>query len=541
MRGNILIVDDELGPRESLRMILKAEHDVRTASSGEEALAEVERQKPDLVFLDLRMPGMSGTKVLEAIKAKHPDVEVAIITAYAAVESARIAVQCGALDYLIKPYSVSDVERIVDRALRSRRQQHDAEMLMGQLGKLTEAIAWRARALADAPEASSLTNALDRLQLFQTAITEDLDSLRELSELGEVAAEVTHDINNLLTIILTSAQFLISHIDSHPSTDLQTVVARLGSIVQAAEDCSAMVKRVRDFTRTQGALLETTELDINELVSGTVALKREETTAKGLDVELRTVLRPVPLVRGDEVSLRNVLMNLLENALDAVAGHGVIEVRTEVRENVVRIEVADNGCGMSPEVASKATRAFFSTKQVRGTGLGLSIADKVVRQHNGRMTLDSEEGRGTTVTIELPTVGEVKPLAEARRDSGTVLLIEDEPAMRSLMAAILEAEGYRVLQASDGLEGWTAFEEFQGEAEGRPLVVVTDHELPGMTGRELASRIKTLDASRPVMIVSGYIHGGEGPEDMLMSKPFDLDEFTSRVRSLIERAASSVS
>lgn len=541
MRGNILIVDDELGPRESLRMILKAEHDVRTASSGEEALAEVERQKPDLVFLDLRMPGMSGTKVLEAIKAKHPDVEVAIITAYAAVESARIAVQCGALDYLIKPYSVSDVERIVDRALRSRRQQHDAEMLMGQLGKLTEAIAWRARALADAPEASSLTNALDRLQLFQTAITEDLDSLRELSELGEVAAEVTHDINNLLTIILTSAQFLISHIDSHPSTDLQTVVARLGSIVQAAEDCSAMVKRVRDFTRTQGALLETTELDINELVSGTVALKREETTAKGLDVELRTVLRPVPLVRGDEVSLRNVLMNLLENALDAVAGHGVIEVRTEVRENVVRIEVADNGCGMSPEVASKATRAFFSTKQVRGTGLGLSIADKVVRQHNGRMTLDSEEGRGTTVTIELPTVGEVKPLAEARRDSGTVLLIEDEPAMRSLMAAILEAEGYRVLQASDGLEGWTAFEEFQGEAEGRPLVVVTDHELPGMTGRELASRIKTLDASRPVMIVSGYIHGGEGPEDMLMSKPFDLDEFTNRVRSLIERAASSVS
>jgi len=522
-------------------MILKAEHDVRTASSGEEALAEVERQKPDLVFLDLRMPGMSGTQVLEAIKAKHPDVEVAIITAYAAVESARIAVQCGALDYLIKPYSVSDVERIVDRALRSRRQQHDAEMLMGQLGKLTEAIAWRARALADAPEASSLTNALDRLQLFQTAITEDLDSLRELSELGEVAAEVTHDINNLLTIILTSAQFLISHIDSHPSTDLQTVVARLGSIVQAAEDCSAMVKRVRDFTRTQGALLETTELDINELVSGTVALKREETTAKGLDVELRTVLRPVPLVRGDEVSLRNVLMNLLENALDAVAGHGVIEVRTEVRENVVRIEVADNGCGMSPEVASKATRAFFSTKQVRGTGLGLSIADKVVRQHNGRMTLDSEEGRGTTVTIELPTVGEVKPLAEARRDSGTVLLIEDEPAMRSLMAAILEAEGYRVLQASDGLEGWTAFEEFQREAEGRPLVVVTDHELPGMTGRELASRIKTLDASRPVMIVSGYIHGGEGPEDMLMSKPFDLDEFTNRVRSLIERAASSVS
>jgi len=196
---------------------------------------------------------------------------------------------------------------------------------------------------------------------------------------------------------------------------------------------------------------------------------------------------------------------------------------------------------MSPEVASKATRAFFSTKQVRGTGLGLSIADKVVCQHNGRMTLDSEEGRGTTVTIELPTVGEVKPLAEARRDSGTVLLIEDEPAMRSLMAAILEAEGYRVLQASDGLEGWTAFEEFQREAEGRPLVVVTDHELPGMTGRELASRIKTLDASRPVMIVSGYIHGGEGPEDMLMSKPFDLDEFTSRVRSLIERAASSVS
>ncbi|MCD6351362.1 MAG: response regulator [Armatimonadetes bacterium] len=540
MRGKILIVDDEAGPRESLRMILKQYHDVRTASNGQEALEGIGREKPDLVFLDLRMPGMSGTEVLKRIKSEWPDVEVAIITAYAAVESARVAVQCGAIDYLTKPYSVADVERIVDKALRSRRRQHEAEMLSGQLAKLTEALARRASSM-DSDDGAGVGAALDRLRRFQSSLDEDMASLRELSELGEVAAEVTHDINNLLTIILTSAQFLIRQIDSERETDLSSIASRLSGIVQAAEDCSMMVRRVRDFTRTK-AEPAVGPVNINDVVSAAADLEREEVAAKGRAVEFRVHLEPVPIIEGDEVALRNIIVNLIENSLDALKEEGGwIELRTSAGEGKVVIQVRDNGQGMPPEVAAKATRAFFSTKASRGTGLGLSIAEKTVKQHHGQLRVDSEVGVGTTVTIELPVHAPLTAApagAQGDGQAGTVLLIEDEKTMRELMAAILEAEGYRVHLAEDGLAGMARFQELSSNAHG-PLVVVTDHEMPGMTGRELAGQIKQISPKTPVLIVSGYISSGGGPEDELISKPFDIDEFTGCVQRLMKEARAS--
>ncbi len=540
MRGKILIVDDDAGPRESLRMILKQNHDVRTASGGEEGLQEIEREKPDLVFLDLRMPGMSGTEVLKAIKAKYPEVEVAIITAYAAVESARIAVQCGAIDYLTKPYSVVDVERIVEKALRSRRRQHEAEMLSGQLAKLTEALARRTHAL-EGDSGPHVAAALDRLRSFQSSLDEDMQSIRELSELGEVAAEVTHDINNLLTIILTSAQFLIRQIDNQSETNLEAIAARLGGIVQAAEDCSTMVRRVRDFTRTNVDPV-LSPVNVNDLVASTAELKREEVAIAGDDIEFRLSLEPLPLIEGDEVALRNVIVNLIENSLDALNGSGVIELQTHAANGTISIRVRDTGCGMPPEVAAKATRAFFSTKRSRGTGLGLSIAEKAIKRHNGQLRIESQEGVGTTVTIELPIHGALPAAVAALgpdRRKGTIILAEDEEAMRNLMAAILESEGYWVLTAEDGLAGLALFREAHKQQGSRGLVVVTDHEMPGMTGRELASHVKEIDPAAPVLIVSGYISGGNGPEDALISKPFDIDEFTGCIHRLMTKAASA--
>ncbi len=211
MRGNILIVDDEEGPRESLRMILKEDHNVRTAADGDAALREVEREEPDLVFLDIRMPGMSGTEVMKAVKTAHPDIQVAIVTAYAGVESARLAVRYGAIDYLTKPYSVGDVERIVEKALNVRRQRHETAILSAQLAKVTEALT------AQAPAAGGVSSALDSLRSLQTSVTEDLAPLREHGEWGEVAAEVTHDIDNLLAIIMVSRSSSCARSTSAPT------------------------------------------------------------------------------------------------------------------------------------------------------------------------------------------------------------------------------------------------------------------------------------------------------------------------------------
>lgn len=541
MRGDILIVDDEAGPRESLRMILKADHDVRTAASATEALEEVDRQPPDLVFLDLRMPDMHGTEVLKAIKTRHPDVEVAIITAYAGLESARLAVRYGAIDYLTKPYSVADVQRIVERALAARRREHDAEVLAAQIAKLTEALSARDGELARAPSGEVAT-ALASLRSLQNTLQEDLDTLREFAQLGEVAAEVTHDINNLLAVILTSAQFLLYQLSSQGPGEPEAVAARLSSIVQAAEDCSVMLQRIKDYTRL-AVTHEPTLVDLNELVSAAVSSKRDDVQVRGLDIEFRVYQESLPSILADEVALRSVLINLIDNSIDALGEGGLIEISTRQEESNVILEVRDNGCGMPPEVLAKAKEPFFTRKSGRGTGLGLSIADKIVRRHGGTLNIHSAPGQGTTVIIALPagTAAVQRPLAaepEAVKP-GTVLLVEDEQAMRNLMVAMLEGEGYRVLSAGSGNGGWTLFEQLRYREGVQDLVVVTDQEMPGLTGRDLASRIKQADPSVPVVIVTGYRLEGSGEEDAVLRKPFDVAEFLGCIRDMLSRSLTA--
>ncbi len=138
-QADILVIDDEAGPRESLRMILKDRHRVRTAENGPQGLEMIRQQKPDLVFLDIRMPGMDGVEVMQRIKAFDPDIEVAIITAYAAVETAQAAVRQGALDYLSKPFAVSDVLDIVERALERCRRRADQRAMIEQVRQISAA------------------------------------------------------------------------------------------------------------------------------------------------------------------------------------------------------------------------------------------------------------------------------------------------------------------------------------------------------------------------------------------------------------------
>ncbi|MCE5219154.1 response regulator [bacterium] len=562
MRGNILVVDDEGGPRESLRMILKMDHDVRTAESGPIALAEIARQKPDLVFLDISMPDMPGTEVLRQVKEQWPDVEVAIITAHAAVDSARLAVRFGALDYLTKPYSIADVTRIVDRALSARRQQHDSDVLSAQLAKMAETLGGWARSL-DADRSDGIAHAVDSLRSVQSSLPEDLESMRKLSELGEVTAEVTHDINNLLTVILTNSQFLLMQLEGQVEAEVSpkdppAVASRVSRIVRAAEDCSMIIRRVKDFVRANVSHPAVT-LNVNDLVSSAVDLKRDVNGESDRQVEYVMRLRPVPKIQGDEIALRTVIVNLIENSLDAVGKEGTIELSTELRDGFVRIQIRDDGCGMSPEVLENAKGAFFSANKPQGTGLGLSTADRVARAHQGRLEIDSAEGVGTTICLLIPPVNAqpeaaptmdtaetrpegsqavTAPAATPENPKGIILLVDDEEGIRELMAAVLETDGYRVLQAPDGRQGWEMFQREHHRADDLPLVVVTDHEMPQLTGRELSLLVKRLDPTVPVLIVSGYITEHTGPEDAVLGKPFDLQEFLECVRGL--RAADTV-
>lgn len=538
MRGKILIVDDEPGPRESLRQILKQDHDVRTASCGEEGLREVERELPDLVFLDLRMPGMDGTEVMKRIKAAHPEVEVAIITAYAAVESARLALRLGAVDYLIKPYSVADVEKIVEKALSSRRRDHDAQVLAAQLETMTKNLVAQAGAIAGS-QGNGVGEAIETLQRFQQSFGDDLASFQQLCELGEVTAEVSHDLNNLITVILTSAQFLLERVRTQEQANREDVDHWASNIVRAAQDCTSTLQQIRNYVRAN-INREPQDVRINDLVLAVADLTRDKVAAHAGNVELVTSLRSLPVVKGDEIAIRNVLVNLVQNSLDALAGSGRIEIQTEATQDHVWIRVKDDGPGMPEEVLANATQAFYSTKSDRGTGLGLSIAQKVARKHEGELVIESEPGRGTTVSLSIPIVAPMPAQSpaqpEPRAQGGVVVVADDQEAMRDIIVRLLETEGFRVLPAADGSDAWAIIERVLRERDGEPVMVVTDHEMPGMTGRALAERVKRTAPSVPVVLASGYNVSEEGPEDALVPKPFNISDLLDPVRRLMSEA-----
>jgi len=537
MRGDILVVDDEAGPRESLRMILKPDHDVRIACNGQEALDEIEKRKPDLIFLDLKMPGMDGTEVLRLAKERHPDVAVAIMTAYAGVESARLAVRLGAVDYLMKPYSVADVERVVTEVLSARRQEHDARVLADQVASMANSLSARAGAW-DKAAASSVAEAADSLKSLHETVGDDLASVQELCELGEVTAEVSHDINNFLTVILASSEFVLTQLESGRECPPETLNRRVSAIMRAAGDCTAMVQRIKSYVRAE-VDEEHGLVQLNNVVSSAVDMAREKAAARGTRVGFVTHLNDVPPVPGDETALKNVLVNLVENSLDAMPEGGTVELRTLVSDEKVRIQVCDTGAGMSADVLAKATKAFYSTKQSRGTGLGLSVVNKIVRGHQGQLSITSAVGVGTTVTIELPvalTVTEFEeegcqPDEDSRKP--TVIVADDQDAMRDIISNVLQAEGYDTLCAADGTEAWRLFQDVHPTMPPGALVVVADHEMPGILGLDLAELVKEADADTPVMIVTGYSVPATQAVDALMHKPFGTQDLVDNVGRLM--------
>ena len=350
-------------------------------------------------------------------------------------------------------------------------------------------------------------------------------------------------------------------IDAQHGAESDAIGQRVSRIVRAAEDCTTIIRRIKDFVRLN-VNFRPSLMDVNELVSSAVTLKRETTSGTGKVVDLRCDLGDVVPIYGDEVGLRTVLVNMIENSLDAL-DEGFIEVATGFKGGYVHIQVRDNGCGMSPDVLAKATEAFFSANKPHGTGLGLSTADRIIRRHEGRLSIASEEGAGTTITIELqleasqrggggaqpgtqtPTrqtpVYEPADTPRQPGESGTVILADDEDSIREFMATVLEADGYEVLRAKDGAEGLECFQQARSRSAGGPLMVITDQEMPAMNGRELAARVKQTDQAIPVLIVSGYqLPEGCGAEDALLTKPFGIRDLLDRVQGLISVAPAPV-
>ena len=372
-----------------------------------------------------------------------------------------------------------------------------------------------------------------------------------MQAVGQLAGGVAHDFNNLLTVIIGNCEFLLMrHQAGDPS------FKEINEVHQNALRAAALVSQLLAFSRKQ--TMQPKALGLGDVI-GELAQMLRRLVGEGIalnverDPELWTV-------HADEAQLSNAIINLVVNARDAMPSGGAVAIKT-VNETVghatalgtaimppgeyVRIEVSDTGTGMSQEIQSKIFDPFFTTKPVgQGTGLGLATVYGIVKQTGGFITVDSEVGKGTSFNIYLPRLridavaapAEAAPAA-ARDVTGqdTILLVEDEEAVRSFAARALRMRGYNVLEAGGGEE---ALEIVRSDQQTIHLVI-TDVVMPSMDGPTMVRHVKQLKPDLRVIFMSGYAEeafrrNDQSSEDIhFLPKPFGLKQLAAKVKEVL--------
>ncbi|HUT76559.1 MAG TPA: ATP-binding protein [Polyangia bacterium] len=388
-----------------------------------------------------------------------------------------------------------------------------------------------------------------RMETEKEALAEQLRHSQKMEAIGSLAGGIAHDFNNLLTVINGHARFAANALpESEPArTDLER-------IMQAGWRAASLTRQLLAFSRKQ--VLEPRVVDLNDSVRGL-----EELLVRLLGEDIRVVMQladglwPVEVDRG---SIEQVLMNLAVNARDAMPGGGDLELRTANvglgEEEAARhgaspgpyvvLSVSDTGCGMDDKIRVRAFDPFFTTKEVgKGTGLGLSMVYGIVTQSGGHVRVASEPGRGSSFEVFLPratatereSVASQGPRATPCGGGETILVVEDEETVRSLVERILAVGGYLALSARSGQEALRICEEHPGTIH----LLLTDVMMPGMTGGELAGRLAGIRPGVPVLFMSGYSDGADGgeafgPGARFVGKPFSADELLRAIREALD-------
>jgi PAS domain S-box-containing protein len=361
-----------------------------------------------------------------------------------------------------------------------------------------------------------------------------LREAQKMESLGRLAGGVAHDFNNLLTAILGSAELL-----RHELPEGSRQRAELDEIASSGERAARLTSQLLAFARRQPLALRV--VDLGALVRGMEGLLRR-LLRDGIELVFEAGPGPAT-VRAASEQLEQVVVNLVVNARDALEGAGRITIETARDGDTVQLAVSDTGAGMSEEVQRRAFEPFFTTKPPgQGTGLGLATCYGIVEQSGGTIAAESSPGRGTTVRIRLPYAepepeAAEAPAREARRaHSGTVLLVEDEPAVRRIATLALRRAGHRVLEATDAHEALRIAEAGAEEVD----LLVTDVVMPGMGGRALAARLRERRPELPVLFVSGYTEDEalrreiEALRAAFLPKPFTPEKLRAKVEELLD-------
>jgi two-component system cell cycle sensor histidine kinase/response regulator CckA len=370
-----------------------------------------------------------------------------------------------------------------------------------------------------------------RAQAEKEALETALQRSQRMESLGQLAGGVAHDFNNLLAVILNYAEFVGEEIGSD-----HTASTDVAEIVRATQRAADLTRQLLVFSRHDHLRLEA--VDVNRVALET---QRMLDRTLGEDVELVVVPSPESVhVLADRGQLEQVLMNLVLNARDAMPRGGRVTVTIEPAGGFVRVDVADDGEGMSPETAERAFDPFFTTKpKGRGTGLGLATVYGIVTGSGGHIEIESHIQEGTTITMHLPSAEPENPAAEAastqldESNGMTVVVVEDEDAIRTLTRRILSRQGYEVVEAETPEHAISLCEGM------KPDLLLTDVVMPGMSGKDLSKRLRERHVDLRVLFMSGYTdnvmdrYGLDASGDSLLQKPFNGRELLTAVQEAL--------
>jgi signal transduction histidine kinase/ActR/RegA family two-component response regulator len=389
----------------------------------------------------------------------------------------------------------------------------------------------------------------------QERIREQFSQMEKLSALGELASGVAHDFNNTLAGILGRAQLL------QRTSDPEKIRRGLEIIIKTAEDGAKTVKRIQDFARQRrDHNFELVSVDQILLDASEITRPRWKNCAEASNIHIAVDLQigSNAMVMGDDSELREVLVNMVFNAIDAMPEGGKLTLSTAIVDQSVVVKVIDSGVGMYPEVRSRIFDPFFTTKGKAGLGLGLAVSFGIIRRHGGNIEVDSQYGTGTEFRITLPIAKIVEggiavefsnpePPATMidelslndEHAQPRLLIVDDEDFVRDLLQEILEGEDCEVRLAASGSEALEMFQDFQFDA------VCTDVGMPGMSGWELAREIRHLNQHIPIAVITGWGEAVGSNEqkaagvNWVIAKPFTADRIAELVRDIVRHREST--
>jgi signal transduction histidine kinase/ActR/RegA family two-component response regulator len=471
---------------------------------------------------------------------------VIMLTSSESEEDMTRGLEAGADDFVGKSNDTAVLKARIRALLRRKFFQEENHRIVEEL-KNKEIAAVRLRAEREAELNRELQQAYDDL-----AQTQEIAMQQErLRALGQMASGIAHDINNAISPVGLYIDMLL---DREPNLSVRTR-EYLEIAQRAIRDVADTVGRMREFYRRREPEVLLAPVDLNQIAKQVVDLTRarwnDMPQQRGAVIDVRMELaQGLSCVAGIESELREVLTNLIFNAVDAMPDGGTVTLRTvagrreSLPDEVVQLEVIDTGTGMDEETRRSCMEPFFSTKGERGTGLGLAMVYGTIRRHNAEIEIESVLGSGTTIRLKfaITEAAEVASLTPTTGPASSLrlLVVDDDPLVIKSLHDALIGEGHRVVTANGGQHAIDVFRATADAAEESFAAVITDLGMPHVDGRKVASAVKTISSATPVILLTGWgqklVAEGEVPPDVdqVLSKPPTLRELRDALAQCVQ-------